>query len=420
MWCCEVNFSVFQHVLSFLQGSPGDLLAASHVSPGFRCQCLDELFFKELCTRGWAESAALLPFYGDSWRQLYLEGTSKVIPRQVQAHAVRRLARLKATFATDTDATAHLRDRRTFYEGQLNTVLNQVSVDRADVAAKTEQVRELLARARREEERDGQSALHLFCLHHFALRLTHVGRAVVAHHAATAYAFAGLAVGLCVDEPRLARLVLLHFYNACPFTLPYHPTLPGDAVRRRWFRTEGGEGALELDQQSMSGLVTLYAAFVQTEPPKGKRHPYGLRHGCAWLVRMLHEPRHLHSISALFHFCSTASFALIKNEPLFYQGFLEQIREWTHADEEQGSDSTEASSQPGQCGQYMCPGSGDVSIRAVGVRLETVVANAAAALAGTRGLEAPAGWSLDISDRPSILCPADPAQPQRPTTRIIT
>jgi hypothetical protein len=60
----------------------------------------------------------------------------------------------------------------------------------------------------------------------------------------------------------------------------------------------------------------------------------------------------------------------------------------------------------------MCPGSGDVSIRAVGVRLETVVANAAAALAGTRGLEAPAGWSLDISDRPSILCPADPAQPQ--------
>ena len=69
---------------------------------------------QELCTRDWAESAALLPFYGDSWRRLYLEGTSKVVPRQVQAHAARRLARHKATFASDTDATAHLRDRRTY------------------------------------------------------------------------------------------------------------------------------------------------------------------------------------------------------------------------------------------------------------------------------------------------------------------
>jgi hypothetical protein len=47
------------------------------------------------------------------------------------------------------------------------------------------------------------------------------------------------------------------------------PTLQGNAVRRGWFGTKGGEGALGLDQQSLRGLVTLYAAFVQTEPPKG-------------------------------------------------------------------------------------------------------------------------------------------------------
>jgi hypothetical protein len=43
---CSVRSEVLQHVLSFLQGSPRDLLTASHVSLGLRGQCLDELFYK--------------------------------------------------------------------------------------------------------------------------------------------------------------------------------------------------------------------------------------------------------------------------------------------------------------------------------------------------------------------------------------
>lgn len=111
-----------------------------------------------------------------------------------------------------------------------------------------------------------------------------------------AFPIAAIIVALWNDYPDFGDLLLSHFYNACPFTVPvFLPKMVGQSTEN-YYKLMGykynEDGTIENHDQflkRMSGLMRLYSSIFITPQRKGinMNNPWGLQNAWRWLAAVL-------------------------------------------------------------------------------------------------------------------------------------
>ncbi|XP_013778392.1 nucleoporin GLE1-like [Limulus polyphemus] len=147
------------------------------------------------------------------------------------------------------------------------------------------------------------------------------GEGQIASKHESAFAVAGVIVGLWCDYPDLGDLIMAHFYTRCPYLVPYYVPQQEGQSEEDYYRALGytyTDGVVENQDKflkRMSGFMRLYAAILQTSPPPRckKSNPHGINHGWQWLAQVLNlEPRPDITATLLLDFLEFAGHAMFK------------------------------------------------------------------------------------------------------------
>ncbi|XP_033304180.1 nucleoporin Gle1-like isoform X2 [Bombus bifarius] len=128
-----------------------------------------------------------------------------------------------------------------------------------------------------------------FCKNILAKKLVNQGETLVSSKPKMAFPIAAIIVALWSDHSDFGDLLLSHFYNVCPFTVPiFMPRMVGqsdDDYYKLMGYKYAEDGTIEKHDKflkRMSGLMRLYASITITTQRKGidKTNPHGLQN--AW------------------------------------------------------------------------------------------------------------------------------------------
>lgn len=154
-----------------------------------------------------------------------------------------------------------------------------------------------------------------------ARKLVAQGSQQVSSSVSSAFPIAAVAIGVWSSFPDVGDLILMRFYEECPFLVPFYIPRAAGMTDAEYFTTLGhlcSDGQVEQKDKylkSMTGIVRLYAAIISSLTPPGQSqpHPHGPEKGWTWLARMLNlEPRPDYTVTALYEFLSIAGHALMK------------------------------------------------------------------------------------------------------------
>ncbi|KAG1650873.1 Nucleoporin GLE1 [Nymphon striatum] len=157
-----------------------------------------------------------------------------------------------------------------------------------------------------------------FCKELLAKKLVRQGEEQVASNHDSAFAFAMVIVAVSTDFPDIGDLIIAHFYERCPYLVPYYiPRQEGqsDEEHYRELGYHFVDGVIEKQDKflkRMSGMVRLYAATIASKPPPKryetpKHNIHGLRFGWKWLAEVLNlDPRPDITATLLFNFLEVA------------------------------------------------------------------------------------------------------------------
>ncbi|XP_065830771.1 mRNA export factor GLE1-like [Oscarella lobularis] len=215
--------------------------------------------------------------------------------------------------AISSQSAAHLRDKVSRLSDLLNGKTVEVSGAKINVGV----------------HKDGS----LFCLDYLAKKLVLQGSQQVSSNHESAFPFAAVTVGLWEQFPELGELLLAHFHSTCPYTVPvYIPKTQGQSSNEHYkalgYRVNEEDGTVESDdkyEKRMSGIIRLYAAIIQSTPPRGvgKAHPHGIEHGWTWLSRLVNlSPRSNITATMLYDFLEVAGHDLMKTYKKQFQKLL--------------------------------------------------------------------------------------------------
>ncbi|KAG7208900.1 hypothetical protein KM043_015081 [Ampulex compressa] len=140
-----------------------------------------------------------------------------------------------------------------------------------------------------------------YCKSILAKKIVNQGETLVSSKPEMAFPIAAVTIALWNEHPDFGDLLLAHFYNVCPFTVPvFIPKTEGQS-NEDYYRSMGykyaDDGTVEKQDKflkRMSGLMRLYASLTITTQRRGvnKGHPYGLQNAWRWLAAVLNiEPR---------------------------------------------------------------------------------------------------------------------------------
>nr|CAG4641731.1 EOG090X0755 [Eurycercus lamellatus] len=135
-----------------------------------------------------------------------------------------------------------------------------------------------------------------YCLNLLARRLVQQGEDQVNVNPQAAFPIAAIITELWLEFPVLGRLILAHFYNQCPFLVPYYIPQKDGQSNEDYYRSLGykySAGKVELQPaylKRMSGVVRLYAAIMIYPTRRGQPHPYGLDQAWRFLAALLNLP----------------------------------------------------------------------------------------------------------------------------------
>lgn len=111
-----------------------------------------------------------------------------------------------------------------------------------------------------------------------------------------AFPIAAVVVALWNDYSDFGDLLLSHFHNICPFTVPvFMPRMVGQS-NEYYYNSMGykyaEDGTIEKHDKylkRMSGLMRLYASIIITPQRRGvaKANPHGLQNAWRWLAAVL-------------------------------------------------------------------------------------------------------------------------------------
>ena len=165
-----------------------------------------------------------------------------------------------------------------------------------------------------------------------AKKLVLQGATQIASNYHTAFPIAVVAVGIWTLFPDCGQLILAHFYNNCPYLVPFYIPFTKNMDPLEYHKLIGYDvdaGKVEDEDKflrKISGIVRLYAAIVQTDVPPhlGDRpHPHGLEYAWVWFTRFLSlEPRPSVSAVIVYDFLEVAGHAMMKRFGKQFQKLL--------------------------------------------------------------------------------------------------
>nr|XP_012147579.1 PREDICTED: nucleoporin GLE1 [Megachile rotundata] len=140
-----------------------------------------------------------------------------------------------------------------------------------------------------------------FCKNILAKQIVNQGETLVSSKPKMAFPIAAVVVALWNDHPDFGDLLLAHFHNICPFTVPiFMPKMVGQSSEN-YYKLMGykyaEDGTVEKHDKylkRMSGVMRLYASITITTQRRGivKSNPHGLQSAWRWLAAILNaEPR---------------------------------------------------------------------------------------------------------------------------------
>ncbi|XP_076244477.1 gle1 RNA export mediator [Calliopsis andreniformis] len=135
-----------------------------------------------------------------------------------------------------------------------------------------------------------------FCKSILAKKIVNQGETLVSSKPKMAFPIAAIIVALWNDHPDFGDLLLAHFHDTCPFTVPvFLPKMVGQS-NEDYYRSMGykyaEDGTVEKHDKylkRMSGLMRLYASITITSQRRGivKSNPHGLQYAWRWLAAIL-------------------------------------------------------------------------------------------------------------------------------------
>ena len=154
-----------------------------------------------------------------------------------------------------------------------------------------------------------------------ARKLVAQGSQQVSSSVSSAFPIAAVAIGVWSSFPDVGDLILMRFYEECPFLVPFYIPKAAGMTDAEYFATLGfcvQMVRLNKKTSTSSAWLELSACMRQLSPPyhhRGNHNhtPHGPEKGWTWLARMLNlEPRPDYTATALYEFLSIAGHALMK------------------------------------------------------------------------------------------------------------
>eukprot|EP01102_Stenamoeba_stenopodia_P008624 TRINITY_DN2505_c0_g1_i1.p1 TRINITY_DN2505_c0_g1~~TRINITY_DN2505_c0_g1_i1.p1 ORF type:complete len:585 (-),score=164.52 TRINITY_DN2505_c0_g1_i1:1597-3351(-) len=195
------------------------------------------------------------------------------------------------------------------FQGRINTIINQLSMDRAHTIDRIGALKQIFAEA----AANPNQAVYCFCLKHFATKIVNQENVESAPH--TAFPIAFVMVALSNHIADIADLIVATFYTRCPYTIPSYK-ISKDVKDEQESR--------EAFYSRMTGFMILFAAFIQTPPIDGK-HPYPLSYGWRWLSRILNNAPKAITATLLLPFVKIAGYELERRYGRQFQKLLGYI-----------------------------------------------------------------------------------------------
>lgn len=161
-----------------------------------------------------------------------------------------------------------------------------------------------------------------YCKEQLAKKFVDQGSQQVSSSVSSAFPIAAVIIGVWSRFPDVGDLILVRFYEECPFLVPFYIPKAAGMSDTDYLATIGyvyKDGQIEQQDKylkRMTGIVRLYAAIVSSLPPpsrqESKPHPHGIERGWMWLARMLNlQPRADYTATALYEFLSVAGHVLM-------------------------------------------------------------------------------------------------------------
>jgi len=183
----------------------------------------------------------------------------------------------------------------------------------------------------------GDPDAHAYCKDTVAKKLVLQGAKQISSSFNSAFSFAAVALGIWAQFPDVGRLILFHFYLACPYLVPYYIPRKDGQSTKEYLKCLGyevdGENveSEEKYQKKLSGIVRLYAAIVQSAMPPSLSsipHPFGPHNAWTWLSRVSNlEPRETVTATILYDFLEVAGHVLSKNYGKQFKKLLQVLYE---------------------------------------------------------------------------------------------
>ncbi|KAK2581753.1 hypothetical protein KPH14_002232 [Odynerus spinipes] len=137
-----------------------------------------------------------------------------------------------------------------------------------------------------------------FCKDVLAKKIVSQGETLVSSKPKMAFPIAAIVVALWNDHADFGELLLAHFHNTCPFTVPVFMPKREGQTNEEYYKSMGykysEDGSVEKQDKflkRMSGIMRLYISVTVTSQRRGitKKHPYGLQHTWRWLAAVLNS-----------------------------------------------------------------------------------------------------------------------------------
>lgn len=180
--------------------------------------------------------------------------------------------------------------------------VSQISMDATQIKRKVSILLDTFRKAPNEETL-------AFCLDFICIKFLEQGSIHVSSLHESCFAYARVLVELCIHFPHLTDIMLGHFYEACPFTLPMREipkqdfSSTSDWLKARSFKKIGSQSnSFETEDKyidRMSGILLIYAAMTQSSCPN---NPHGLDHAWSWIARLLNMPPTIYTSTFLLLF----------------------------------------------------------------------------------------------------------------------
>lgn len=173
-----------------------------------------------------------------------------------------------------------------------------------------------------------------FCMDLLAEKMVLQGDLLISSNPEAAFNYAAIIVALWNDFPDFGKLVLAHFYEICPYLVPWYVPRTADQTTEEYYKCQGykyTDGVPEKQDKflkRMTGIMRLYSAIFITKPKRGQnKNPHGINEAWRWIASILNlEPR-LDVTATMIHvFLETVGFCMQAVYGKMFQKLMRFIR----------------------------------------------------------------------------------------------